>query len=73
MASISHNKSALQVFGWDVTPDGKKFLIDTATMLPEPVTVVLNWTARGTKIERMSLAAAINENGFGCLPVISSG
>ena len=46
-ARISHNdpKVAGQVFGWDAAPDGKRFLIDTATTSSEPVTVVLNWTA----------------------------
>ena len=45
VAQIGHNAVALQVFGWDVAPDGKRFLIDTATTSSEPVTVVLNWTA----------------------------
>jgi hypothetical protein len=27
------------------TPDGKRFLIDTAKTSSEPLTVVLNWTA----------------------------
>jgi hypothetical protein len=35
----------LQVLGWDVAPDGKRFLIDTATKSSESVTVLLNWTA----------------------------
>jgi eukaryotic-like serine/threonine-protein kinase len=38
-------KGSLQVLGWDVAPDGKRFLIDTATKSPESVTVLLNWTA----------------------------
>jgi hypothetical protein len=33
-------------FGWDVAPDGKRFLIDTATTSTEPVTVLLNWTEK---------------------------
>jgi serine/threonine protein kinase len=33
------------VLRWDVTPDGKRFLIDTAKAPSEPLTVVLNWTA----------------------------
>jgi len=41
---ISHNAVAVQVFGWDVAPDGKRFLIDMPTTSSEPVTVVLNWT-----------------------------
>ena len=45
VAQIAHNAVASQVFGWDVAPDGKRFLIDTATTSTEPVTVVLNWTA----------------------------
>lgn len=45
VAQIAHNAVAPQVFGWDVAPDGKRFLIDTATTSTEPVTVVLNWTA----------------------------
>jgi hypothetical protein len=35
----------LQVLGWDVAPNGKRLLIDTATTSSEPVTVLLNWTA----------------------------
>jgi Tol biopolymer transport system component len=38
-------KGSLQVLGWDVAPDGKRFLIDTATTSSAPVTVLLNWTA----------------------------
>jgi eukaryotic-like serine/threonine-protein kinase len=45
LAQIGHNEGGLQVLGWDVAPDGKRFLIDTATTSSEPVTVVLNWTA----------------------------
>jgi len=45
VAQIGHNESGLQVLGWDVAPDGKRLLIDTATTSSEPVTVVLNWTA----------------------------
>jgi eukaryotic-like serine/threonine-protein kinase len=36
---------SLQVLGWDVAPDGKRLLIDTATKSSESVTVLLNWTA----------------------------
>ena len=39
------NEGGLQVLGWDVAPDGRRFLIDTATTSSESVTVVLNWTA----------------------------
>jgi Tol biopolymer transport system component len=37
----------MDVFRWDVAPDGKRFLINTAAApaVSEPVTVVLNWTA----------------------------
>ena len=45
VAQIGHNEGGLQVLGWDVAPDGKRLLIDTATRSSEPVTVVLNWTA----------------------------
>jgi hypothetical protein len=45
IAQIGHNEGGLQVLGWDVSPDGKRFLIDTATTSSEPTTVVLNWTA----------------------------
>jgi Tol biopolymer transport system component/tRNA A-37 threonylcarbamoyl transferase component Bud32 len=38
-------KGSLQVLGWDVAPNGKRLLIDTATTSSEPVTVLLNWTA----------------------------
>jgi hypothetical protein len=46
VAQIGHNEGGSQVLGWDVAPDGKRFLIDTATMSTEPVTVVLNWTTQ---------------------------
>jgi Tol biopolymer transport system component len=45
VAQIAHNAVVSQVFGWDVAPDGKRFLIDTATTSSQPVTVLLNWTA----------------------------
>jgi Tol biopolymer transport system component len=37
--------SPLDAFAWDVTPDGKRFLINTAKGATRPVTVVLNWDA----------------------------
>jgi hypothetical protein len=43
VAQIGHNLGGVQVLGWDVAPDGKRLLIDTATTSPESVTVVLNW------------------------------
>jgi hypothetical protein len=49
VTQISHSEDASQVFGWDVTADGKRLLIDTATASSEPITVVLNWTARWKK------------------------
>jgi eukaryotic-like serine/threonine-protein kinase len=45
VTQIARSAVASQVFGWDVAPDGKRFLIDTATTSSEPVTVLLNWTA----------------------------
>jgi hypothetical protein len=38
-------KGSLQVLGWDVAPDGKRLLIDTATKSSESLTVLLNWIA----------------------------
>jgi eukaryotic-like serine/threonine-protein kinase len=38
-------KGSLQVLGWDVAPDGKRLLVDTATRSAESLTVLLNWTA----------------------------
>jgi serine/threonine protein kinase/Tol biopolymer transport system component len=38
-------EGSLQVLGWDVAPDGKRLLIDTATKSSESVTVLLNWSA----------------------------
>jgi hypothetical protein len=49
VAQIGHNEGGLQVLGWDVRPDGERFLIDTATTSSEPVTVVLNWTGEPKK------------------------
>jgi Tol biopolymer transport system component len=34
-----------EVFRWDVTPDGKRFLFVTDTPSSDPITVVLNWKA----------------------------
>jgi hypothetical protein len=45
VAQIGHNEGGFQVLRWDVAPDGKQLLIDTATTSSEHVTVVLNWTA----------------------------
>jgi hypothetical protein len=35
----------LSGFGWDVTPDGMRFLVNKDTLSLESVTYVLNWTA----------------------------
>ena len=45
LAQINHSVGDVQAFSWDVAPDGKRFLIDTATTSSETVTVLLNWTA----------------------------
>ena len=45
VAQFGHNEGSFQALGWDVAPDGKRFLIDTVTTSSESVTVVLNWTA----------------------------
>jgi len=37
--------SGLSAWPWDVTTDGKRFLIGKSTAVSEPVTVVLNWRA----------------------------
>jgi Tol biopolymer transport system component len=46
-ASIMRNgkESLVDAFAWDVTSDGKRFLINTAEKASGPVTVVLNWDA----------------------------
>lgn len=44
-AQVGHNEGGLDALGWDVAPDGKRFLIDTATTSSEPVAILLNWTA----------------------------
>lgn len=44
-ATSVYNSAALDVFRWDTTPDGKRFLINTAKTSSEPLTVILNWTA----------------------------
>jgi hypothetical protein len=36
-------------FHWDVTADGKRFLVDTVSSSSEPLTVVLNWAAGAKK------------------------
>ena len=40
-----YDNAALNVFHWDTTPDGKRFLINTAKTSAEPLKVILNWTA----------------------------
>jgi hypothetical protein len=45
VAQVSHDALALRVFGWDVAPGGRRFLVDTATTSTEPATVLLNRTA----------------------------
>jgi hypothetical protein len=42
---IYGDDSAPSLFRWDITADGKRFLVDTVESSPEPLTVVLNWTA----------------------------
>ena len=37
---------------WDVTADGKRFLIGKTKMSSEPVTVVLNWSAEFQEVSR---------------------
>jgi hypothetical protein len=44
-APIAGGASARHVIRYDVTSDGKKFLINAAAEGPSPITVVLNWTA----------------------------
>jgi hypothetical protein len=43
------NRTAVNAFRWDVTSDGKRFLIDEARSSTEPLTVVLNWAAEMEK------------------------
>jgi Tol biopolymer transport system component len=38
-------ESPLDAFAWDVAPDGKRFLVNTAKTTSRPVTMVLNWDA----------------------------
>jgi hypothetical protein len=40
-----YSDAALHVFRWDTTPDGQRFLTNTAKTSSEPLTVTLNWTA----------------------------
>lgn len=40
-----YDNAALDVFRWDTTPDGKRFLINKAKSSSEPLTVILNWTS----------------------------
>ncbi len=46
---FSGDDIAQDVFRWDVSADGERFLIDTAAQSSEPITVVLNWTADSKK------------------------
>jgi hypothetical protein len=46
-ASITRvaNRSDFSVFHWDVSADGRRFLIDTAKNSSDALTVTLNWAA----------------------------
>ncbi len=44
-ASIYGDDSARSLFRWDTNADGNRFLVDTVESSPEPLTMVLNWTA----------------------------
>jgi Tol biopolymer transport system component len=46
-ASVARNgkESPVDAFAWDVTSDGKRFLINTEEKASRPVTFVLNWDA----------------------------
>ena len=46
-ARVVHGRkeSFLDVLPWDVSPDGKRFLIEMVKTPSAPLTVVLNWTA----------------------------
>jgi serine/threonine protein kinase/Tol biopolymer transport system component len=48
-APILNDDSALNYFHWDVTADGKRFLVDTVPASSEPLIVVLNWMAQAKK------------------------
>ncbi len=39
----SGKQGLLDTFSWDVTSDGKRFLINTTKATSGPITVVLNW------------------------------
>ena len=43
LSSLS-GEAIQDVFRWDVSADGKRFLIDTAKSSSEPLTILLNWT-----------------------------
>jgi eukaryotic-like serine/threonine-protein kinase len=46
---ILNDDASLSVFHWDITADGKRFLVDTVSSSSEPLTVVLNWSAGAKK------------------------
>jgi Tol biopolymer transport system component len=48
-APILNDDTSLSDFHWDVTADGKRFLVDTVPASAEPLIVVLNWTAGAKK------------------------
>jgi eukaryotic-like serine/threonine-protein kinase len=43
------SEAVLGIFRWDVSADGKRFLVDRVKTSSEPVTLVLNWTAELAK------------------------
>jgi Tol biopolymer transport system component len=45
-APILNDDAALNSLHWDVSADGKRFLVDTVSSSSEPLIVVLNWSVR---------------------------
>ena len=48
-AGLPHKLFASNGIGWDVTPDGQRFLVNTRSQqtVDTPITVIMNWDRRG--------------------------
>ena len=55
-AGVPHKLFAASAINWDVTPDGQRFLFNTADQPASgavtPITIVVNWDRRGEPAKR---------------------
>ena len=64
VAQIAHNAVSAQVFGWDVAPDDKRFLIETTHSANAcGLQTSNNWTYQAATQFRLSLIASVSGGG----------